>query len=212
MGDLPKPNGREESLGASLGGHEDDTGPKAVGGAGAVKIIGAVRVVQDSALEHTKCESAKAEIDKKVGSEGKGFVIEYERIKNFLDVKNHPVYSSALEEWTRELKDARTNLVDKGKEKADLTTQVYNIVGFFSVFQGVVLTAVSQLASGSLPKCQKTWFPILLSLVATLVAVVALFSKFRDLEKLEKSTTEYAGKKSVSSHCLCTWSMIHVSA
>jgi hypothetical protein len=198
-----KPNGREVSSLASLGGLEDYTAPEEVGGAGAVKIVGTVRVVQGSAFELTKYyDAAKTEVDKKEGSADKPFVTAYVRTKNFLDVKNHPVYSSALEEWTREVKKARNNLVDNGKEKADLITQVYNIVGFFSVFQGVVLTAVTQLASGSPPKCQKVWFPILLTLVATLLAVVALSSKFVALGKSEKDATRFRGNHDVSSHCL----------
>ncbi|KAG0589875.1 hypothetical protein KC19_1G055300, partial [Ceratodon purpureus] len=150
-----------------------------------------------------KCAAAKNEVDKieREASRAAGAAVdaedkttehaEYVRIKNILDVKNNPVYSSAFEEWNRQLKEQRIKLVDKEKEETDVTTQVYNIVGFFSVFQGVVLTAVSQLASGSQPKCGKAWFPIVLSVFATVVALVALYKKYVALKGLEDSSIEF---------------------
>jgi uncharacterized membrane protein len=69
--------------------------------------------------------------------------------------------------------------------KAEVNTDIFNIVGFFSVFQGVVLTAVSQLQSDTYSTCGVIPFPIILSCLGALVGIAALSSKFASLRELE---------------------------
>lgn len=163
---------------------------------GPVRVEGVVRVADagsaskneaaQRAVEHTELERGKLE-----GT--------YLMIKNILDIKEDPVYSAAFEEWNRQLTVHRTELEEWGKDKTDLTTQVYNIVGFFSVFQGVVLTSVSQLSSANQSKCGKVWVPVLLSVIAALVAIVPLCAKFVSINKLERNLTTSKRDRNVSS-------------
>jgi hypothetical protein len=182
-----------ETPGAGSGGEGEGAVPEI--SSQAVEVVGAVEVVDtslDEALERKKQAVAAVDEVEKVKNRPKKekleevdseeFAREYVTIKNVLDIKDNPVYRAAFDEWNRQLKVLRTKLVDEKSEKAELTGQIYNIVGFFSVFQGVVLTAVSQVAAGSGEKCRITWVPGLLSVIATLAALFILHSKFGRLD------------------------------
>ena len=110
----------------------------------------------------------------------------YTDIKNILAIQNDPVYEVALREWDR--REAYLGNGWKG---------VFNVVGFFSVFQGVVLTAVSQLKSDT--SCGIIWFPVILSIIACVVSIVGLRIKFRNLRKeLEDSIRDEKSAQKVS--------------
>lgn len=125
----------------------------------------------------------------------------WDRVKNVVWIKQNSVYHEALEDWDREIKVKGERLVRREKRSDELTNEIYNVVGFFSVFQGVILTAVSQLAQSSSsssqsgssaigckcsrPLCGKVWFPILLSGLAALAAVIGIGLKFRDIHRVK---------------------------
>lgn len=117
----------------------------------------------------------------------------YQEIRNLVWAKKHPVYSVALEEWDRKERLVSSRVDRREKRSADLINQIFNLVGFYSVFQGVVLTAVSQVVSAASPcgsQCGKVWVPILLTLFAAVVTIVGILQKFTNLNKLEKSIFE----------------------
>lgn len=58
------------------------------------------------------------------------------------------------------------------------TNEIYHLVGLYSVFVGVVYTAVVQ--SNHL-KCQHIWSPIVLCLLACLVIFTVTIKKFREI-------------------------------
>ena len=99
----------------------------------------------------------------------------FERLKNRLWIKQNTVLSELLEDGERSL-NLITQRVDRWEKRVeDLTNQVFNLVGFFSVFQGVILTAVTQLSTSVTtklgapqqvqvrPLCGKVWVPVVLS-------------------------------------------------
>ena len=59
------------------------------------------------------------------------------------------------------------------------------MIGFFSAFQGLVLTAVTQLTQTSPNHCGKVWSPVVLSGLAWIVAVVGVGQKFYSIELTE---------------------------
>lgn len=75
----------------------------------------------------------------------------YLEIKDKLLIEADLVYKATLEEWDRRETYLGKRVDRREKTSIDLRNQVFNIVGFFSVFQGVVLTAVSQLKSSTGP-------------------------------------------------------------
>ncbi|KAG0608308.1 hypothetical protein M758_8G095600 [Ceratodon purpureus] len=99
------------------------------------------------------------------------------------------LYKRALEDWQHKQKDFAIKVSRRENKSVDLTTQIFNIIGWYAVFQGVVLTAVSQLSQsnqvGTLPMCKKIWFPITLTGFATLVTTGGILYKFRGLQELQ---------------------------
>jgi uncharacterized membrane protein len=116
-----------------------------------------------------------------------GYCHGFKEIRNLVWAKDDPVFCVALEEWDRKERLLSARLERRGKSSVDLVNQIFNLVGFYSVFQGVVLTAVSQLASNQNSQCGKVWFPIVLSVVAAVVALAGLLDKFKNLIQLEDS-------------------------
>ena len=125
----------------------------------------------------------------------------YQQIKNLVWAKKHPVYSVALDEWDRTERLVSSRVDRREKRSADLINQIFNLVGFYSVFQGVVLTAVSQLVSATSScgsQCGKVWVPILLTLFAAVVTIVGILEKFTNLKSLETSIHQERRTQGVS--------------
>jgi DUF917 family protein len=65
-------------------------------------------------------------------------VFAYLESKSVLEIEGDPLYKAALKEWDRKAEYLGKRVDRKEKASADLVNQIFNIVGFFSVFQGVV--------------------------------------------------------------------------
>ena len=125
----------------------------------------------------------------------------FTRVKNKLWIKQNTVYNEVLEDGERSY-NLITQRVDRREKRVeDLTNQVFNLVGFFSVFQGVILTAVTQLSTSvttqlgapqvqARPLCGKVWVPVALSALAAVVTIVAVLLKFKHLYILDESIAQ----------------------
>ncbi|KAG0567451.1 hypothetical protein M758_7G142700 [Ceratodon purpureus] len=112
----------------------------------------------------------------------------FEEIRSLVWAKNDPVYRVALDEWERKERLFSGRVERREKSSADLINQIFNLVGFFSGFQGLVLTAVAQLSTSQCKaQCRKVWFPIVLTVAAAVVTVIGIGQKFSVLKELEKS-------------------------
>ncbi|KAG0599262.1 hypothetical protein M758_12G138700 [Ceratodon purpureus] len=108
----------------------------------------------------------------------------YEEIKRLLDIEKHPIYAKALGEWSRK-ESLFTSRVERKKTKVDnLKNEIYQLIGFFSVFQGVLLTAVSQ---SNLLHCNNWWSPIILSVVASVVTIFGVVQKLMQIQSFQKT-------------------------
>jgi hypothetical protein len=65
-----------------------------------------------------------------------------------------------------------------------LKNEVYQLIGFFSVFQGVVLTAVAQ---ASQLHCHTCWIPISLSILASVVTIAGVIQKLDQIKDFQKT-------------------------
>lgn len=147
--------------------------------------------IQGKSLETLKQEEAG-------GVVSLGSVSAFQRVQNRLWIKQNTVYNEVLEDGERSLKIITERVDRREKRVEDLTNQVFNLVGFFSVFQGVILTAVTQLSTSvttqlggsSRPLCGKVWFPVVLSALAAVVTVVSVLLKFKHLYALDESIHE----------------------
>ncbi|KAG0620740.1 hypothetical protein M758_4G239500 [Ceratodon purpureus] len=116
--------------------------------------------------------------------------------KNLVWIKQNSLYSEAHQNWEGFKKATADRLERREKRSEELTNQIYNLVGFFSVFQGVIFTAVTQLTQSTQPApvgcpsrpplCRKVWVPAVLSGLAAFVAAVGIWLKFSDLHSIDK--------------------------
>jgi hypothetical protein len=124
----------------------------------------------------------------------------YNEIKNLVLIEKSLIHQKALEEWTRK-ENLFTARVERKTKKVDsLKNEVYQLLGFFSVFQGVLLTAVSQ---SNLLHCNNLWSPIVLSVLASVVTIAAIAQKLYQISSFNRtiSSEEIAVKVCVG--CLC---------
>jgi hypothetical protein len=97
----------------------------------------------------------------------------------------------ALEEWKSDAKVFDKRVAKSQKEVRNFVKEIYQLVGFYSAFQGLLLTAVAQ---SNLLHCNNLGFPLALSALATFVAVVGIRQKslnvlyFEDRIKSERPT------------------------
>ena len=102
----------------------------------------------------------------------------YLEIKRLLWIEGQAVLKKALGVW-HEKEILFTKRVERKKSKvAELKNEVYQLIGFFSVFQGVVLTAVAQ---ASQLHCPTRWIPISLSILASVVTIAGVIQKFNQI-------------------------------
>jgi hypothetical protein len=147
----------------------------------------------------------------------------FERVKNRLWIKQNTVFNELVEDGERSL-NLITQRVDRREKRVeDLTNQVFNLVGFFSVFQGVILTAVTQLSTSvttqlgapqvqARPLCGKVWVPVVLSALAAVVSVVAVLLKFKHLSTLDRSINDEKHHQSVRGFSHATYLQSFVGA
>jgi hypothetical protein len=86
-----------------------------------------------------------------------------------------------LDDWEKQFKVARDRIETKTSRANNAKNDLYQWIGFFSVFQGVVLTAVAQSSTFG---CRQSWAPASLSLIASLVTVVSVHFKLINYDAL----------------------------
>jgi hypothetical protein len=106
----------------------------------------------------------------------------YKEIKRLLDIENNPVYVTALQEWSRKEALFSNRVERKKKIVSNLKNEIYQLIGFFSVFQGVILTAVAQ---SSLLHCNNLWSPISLSVLASAASISGVVHKLMQIQSFQ---------------------------
>lgn len=103
---------------------------------------------------------------------------EYQVVRNLVEIEDSRVHKKALEYWTsmETLSYDRVNKADQGI--ANGKNEIYQLIGFFTVFQGVLLTAVT---GSNLLHCNNLWSPIFLSVLASGVSVVGVIQKLKHI-------------------------------
>ena len=114
-----------------------------------------------------------------------GTVDAYDEVTRLLWIQQDKFYSTALAEWDRKTELLAARVDRREKYIADFKNEIYQLIGFFSAFKGLVLTAVTQLTQTSPNHCGKVWSPVVLSALAWIVAVVGVGQKFYSIELTE---------------------------
>lgn len=96
----------------------------------------------------------------------------------------HELLREAYNMWTEKDNLFVIRAEKKKKQTSSLYNEIYQLVGFFSVFQGVLLTAVAQ---SNLLTCHNWWTAFFLSLLASLVTICGVIQKFKFIIELENN-------------------------
>lgn len=109
------------------------------------------------------------------------------------------MYREALEEWDKKSIVVASSIERKTKQVESLKNEIYNLVGFYSVFQGVVFTAVAQ-GNEHFFTCSKCFIAIVLSILASVVSFVGVWQKHQKIQYLEdKLEEDHVYKKELDS-------------
>ena len=96
------------------------------------------------------------------------------------DQQKKLVLREALVEWTEQVQQLEAKVEKRTDRKNQLTNELYQLVGLYSVFVGVVFTAVLQ---SSRVECQHIGSPIVLCLFAYFAALFAINKKSKKIEE-----------------------------
>ncbi|KAH9538127.1 hypothetical protein CY35_16G089400 [Sphagnum magellanicum] len=96
------------------------------------------------------------------------------------EIKKDKQLTWLLEEWEKQFKASRDSRLQLKAQLKNAKKEVYEWIGFYSVFQGVVITGV---ALSNTLGCRQSWGPTSLSLIAS-ITVVTVHFKLLDYGKL----------------------------
>ncbi len=98
------------------------------------------------------------------------------------DIKHNDVFHAQLKEWNGALKEV--NKVDTIKDMwiNNTKNELYQLISFYIIFQGVVFTIVVQVNTLN---CNSCYFPTFLSLLASLVIGVGVYQKLYGFNNLK---------------------------
>ncbi|KAI5073880.1 hypothetical protein GOP47_0011893 [Adiantum capillus-veneris] len=94
--------------------------------------------------------------------------------------ENHE-HRVTLEDWTKQYESSERHLVRKQANCSSARSDLYQILGLFFVFQGVVLTAVAQ---ANQLRCHNWILPFFLCLLTSLAAFGACLQKLKEISEL----------------------------
>ncbi|KAH8913182.1 hypothetical protein BDL97_17G026100 [Sphagnum fallax] len=96
-------------------------------------------------------------------------------VECLLQIENDQKLNRALTDWEKRTRSINTK------------NELYQLIGFYGVFQGVVLTAVAQT---NLIRCSQSWGPSSLSLLASVATIASVYAKLKDYSQLRRSLEE----------------------
>jgi len=104
-----------------------------------------------------------------------------------VDIDSVPKLKRILTEWEKRFEASSVRIEKKSTRSINAKNELYQLIGFYSVFQGVVLTAVAQT---NLIQCQQSWGPVSLSLLASIATIVSVYIKLKDYSEHSKALEE----------------------
>jgi hypothetical protein len=83
----------------------------------------------------------------------------------------------AFDDWEKSLETSLKRREYKEALRDAIRNEIYQVIGFYIVFQGVIFTAVAQ---ASVLRCHNWWTSFLLSLLTSLVTIGVVLQKLQD--------------------------------
>ncbi|KAG0553578.1 hypothetical protein KC19_12G022300 [Ceratodon purpureus] len=103
------------------------------------------------------------------------------------EIEKIPRLRLILADWENKYKESRQRIDRKETLSLNVKNEIYNLIGFFSVFQGVVLTTVSQASALT---CHNWWAPFTLSLLCSIATVFGVCHKFYNFFEWKRATVD----------------------
>ncbi|KAG0563453.1 hypothetical protein M758_8G032100 [Ceratodon purpureus] len=162
-----------------VAGSEGSTGARYRGGAGSGGAVpnGAVNVDIDGSESGVVRGSAVTEDDDTL------YVADI--VASNLEELNSGRYTKlklAFDDWEKSLETSLKRREYKEALRDAIRNEIYQVIGFYIVFQGVIFTAVAQ---ASVLRCHNWWTSFLLSLLTSLVTIGVVLQKLQDFWALE---------------------------
>jgi hypothetical protein len=88
------------------------------------------------------------------------------------DIKHNDVFRAQLKDWNGALKEVNKVETLKDMWINNTKNELYQLINFYIIFQGVVFIVVVQ---ASTLNCNSYYFPIFLSLLASLITSVGVY-------------------------------------
>ncbi|KAH9538128.1 hypothetical protein CY35_16G089500 [Sphagnum magellanicum] len=108
---------------------------------------------------------------------------DYKLAQRLYEINENEQFTWLLKEWEKQFKALQYWRLQTKSRLQDARLEVYQWVGFYSVFQGVVVTAVTLSTTLG---CRQSWCPTSLSLIASIVTIVTVHFKLVEYGKLKK--------------------------
>jgi hypothetical protein len=100
------------------------------------------------------------------------------------EIDNDPTLKRAHGIWQSREAQLKKGIETHESRVSNLTNEIYQLPGFASAFQGLLLTAVAQATQ---LKCQNVGIPLALSLFATVVTLAGVWQKKGIVTKLKRT-------------------------
>ncbi len=107
-------------------------------------------------------------------------------LKGFEPIPNN-FWQVAFEDYTERRQRLQNRFYKREEEMRGVKNEIYQVVGFFSAFQGLLITAAAQ---SNLLHCNNVGFILALSAFATAVAVIGIWQKITAMEGLRSANIE----------------------
>jgi hypothetical protein len=187
----PTPNSHVVDIGAEeAGGAENRTpeGERSAGAGGVRGVVGRLRADEPLEFEDTDSDSDPEAVQREN--------LAKLEIDNVIWIKKSRRHRVALEEWEKKDELFAQRVDRKRKQSLSVKNEIYQLIGFYSVFQGVLLTAVSQ---SNLLHCNNWWTAFFLSAFASIVCIAGVIQKFHTILGWEKTIRSEDNARKVTS-------------
>lgn len=118
---------------------------------------------------------------------GRELIYAEQEIHNLLEIrglKDEDFWKVAEGEWEKSAKQFGDRVEGKKNQVLNVTNEIYHLVGFFSAFQGLLMTAVSQ---GTWLSCKNKGWVLTLSAFASVVTAAGVWQKNIIISDLQKT-------------------------
>ncbi|CAM6028866.1 unnamed protein product [Sphagnum balticum] len=102
------------------------------------------------------------------------------------EIEADPRLKLAQGRWQSREAELNERIANDASQVSNLTNEIYQLLGFASAFQGLLLTAVAQ---ASQLKCHNVGIPLALSLFATVVTLAGVWQKKGIITKLKRTVS-----------------------